>query len=147
MTEADIFASTKNSRHFENLQLDLKKHQELAKTRFAHRWWGIRCQFAEKLGIGRRRRAAGRGHPWAGRMGCPAGGLRGLGHTPPGPDEGLPGPGGDLSLSLTWPPSEAHVCGQDWLQGARKLVCPWGTQGTELRLSPIFAATELCGCG
>lgn len=59
MTEADIFASTKNSHHFENLQVDLKKHQEVAKTRSARRWWVIRCQFAKKLGTGRRWRAAG----------------------------------------------------------------------------------------
>lgn len=126
MTEADIFASTKNSRHFENLQLDLKKHQELAKTRFAHRWWEIRCQFAEKLGTGRRRRAAGRGHPWAGRMGCPAGGPRGLGHTPPGPDEGLPGPGGDLSLSLTCLLLRLTSAGRTGSRGRGNLFVPGG---------------------
>jgi hypothetical protein len=59
VTEADISASTENSRHFENLQVDLKKHQEVAKTRSMHRWWVIRCPFAKKLGISRRWRAAG----------------------------------------------------------------------------------------
>lgn len=64
---------------------------------------------------------------------------------------GLPGPGGPLTLSLTWPPPVAHICRQEWLQWVRKLVCPgWGSggaQGTELRLSPVFVAAWLCGCG
>lgn len=108
--EADIFASTKNSRHFENLQVDLKKHQEVAKTRFARRWWAIRCQFAEKLGTGRRwRPAAARQEalrPWS-----------------LAPGQVTAARSGRQSVSMS---------------GDRALACLWLMQGQALRLGLIF---------